>query len=214
MRTLVALLLLANLGFFALARGWLQPYVGLAAQHEREPQRLAGQLNADSVRVLAQAPAAVPSAPVCIQAGPFSGEQLDAIEASLEAAPLSAATWRRLPADAQADWRLLLGGFADSAALARQQELLREQGVDTEVVGAADSPAAALLLGRYPDREAAEAALLQWQQRGLAPANVAPPLATLHWMRVEQPDEALRQQLQALAAATPGSSVVACPAPR
>ena len=34
MRTLVALLLLANLGFFALARGWLQPYLGLASQHE------------------------------------------------------------------------------------------------------------------------------------------------------------------------------------
>ena len=214
MRTLVALLLLANLGFFALASGWLQPYVGLAAQHEREPQRLAAQINADSVRVLAQAPASVPSAPVCIQAGPFSSEQLDAIEASLGAAPRSAATWRRLPADAQADWRLLLGGFSDAAALARQQDLLRQQGVDTEVVGAADSPAAALLLGRYADREAAEAALLQWQQRGLPPANLAPPLATLHWMRVEQPDEALRQQLQALAAATPGSSVVACPAPR
>jgi hypothetical protein len=214
MRTLVALLLLANLGFFALAQGWLQPYVGLATQHEREPQRLAAQLNADSVRVLAQAPDAVPIAPACIQAGPFSSEQLDAIEAGLEAAPRSAATWRRLPAEAQADWRLLLGGFADAAALSRQQELLRGQGVDSEVVGAADSPTAALLLGRYVDREAAEAALLQWQQRGLPPANVAPPLATLHWMRVEQPDEALRQQLQSLAAATPGSSVAACPAPR
>jgi hypothetical protein len=52
MRTLLALLLLANLGFFALSRGWLEPYVGLSAQHEREPQRLAAQLNAQSVRVL------------------------------------------------------------------------------------------------------------------------------------------------------------------
>jgi hypothetical protein len=52
MRTLVALLLLANLGFFALSRGWLEPYVGLSVQHEREPQRLSAQLNAESVRVL------------------------------------------------------------------------------------------------------------------------------------------------------------------
>ncbi len=214
MRTLVALLLLANLGFFALARGWLQPYVGLAAQLEREPQRLAAQLHADSVRVLTAAPAAAPIASACIQAGPFGGEQLDAIEASLQAAPRNAASWRRLPAEADADWRLLLGGFADAAALTRQRETLRQQGVDSDVVGALDSPAAALLLGRYPNRAAAEAALLQWQRRGLATASVAPPMATLHWMRVEQPDEALRQQLQALAAATPGSSVVACPALR
>ena len=45
MRALVALLLLANLGFLALARGWLQPYVGLPTQHEREPQRLAAQVD-------------------------------------------------------------------------------------------------------------------------------------------------------------------------
>ena len=45
MRTLVALLLLANLGFLALAQGWLQPYVGLSTHHEREPQRLAAQID-------------------------------------------------------------------------------------------------------------------------------------------------------------------------
>ena len=67
MRTLVALLLLANLGFFALARGWLQPYLGLAAQHEREPQRLAAQHDADSVRVVTAAAAAEASA-ACAQA--------------------------------------------------------------------------------------------------------------------------------------------------
>ena len=55
---LVALLLLANLGFFALARGWLQPYVGLSTQHEREPQRLAAQVNPESVRVRAVGAAA------------------------------------------------------------------------------------------------------------------------------------------------------------
>jgi len=215
MRTLVALLLLANLGFFALAQGWLQPYVGLAAQHQREPQRLAAQLNAESVRVLAAAaPASAAQAPACIQAGPFSSEQLDAVEATLDAALRNAASWRRLPAEAEGEWRLLLGGFADAAALARRQAALRQEGVDSEAVGMADTPSAALLLGRYPDQQAAEAALSRWQQRGPEPLTVAPPMATLYWMRVEQPHEALRQQLLALAAATPGSSVVACPTPR
>jgi hypothetical protein len=50
MRTLTLLLLLANLGFLALARGWLEPYAGLSTQ--REPQRLAAQHQPQSVRVL------------------------------------------------------------------------------------------------------------------------------------------------------------------
>jgi hypothetical protein len=215
MRTLVALLLLANLGFFALAQGWLQPYVGLATQHQREPQRLAAQLNAESVRVLAAAaPASAARAPACIQAGPFSSEQLDNVEATLGAALRNAASWRRLPAEAEGEWRLLLSGFADAAAQSRRQEALRQEGVDSEAVGMAGTPSAALLLGRYPDQEAAEAALSRWQQRSPEPVTLAPPMATLYWMRVEQPDEALRQQLLALAAATPGSSVIACPVPR
>ena len=37
MRAWVALLLLANLGWLALAQGWLQPYVGLASAQQREP---------------------------------------------------------------------------------------------------------------------------------------------------------------------------------
>jgi len=58
MRALVTLLLLANLGWLALAQGWLQPYVGLSSQHEREPQRLAAQVAADSVRVVPASAAA------------------------------------------------------------------------------------------------------------------------------------------------------------
>jgi hypothetical protein len=73
MRTLVVLLLLANLGWLALAQGWLQPYVGLSSQHEREPQRLAAQIAADSVRVVSAAAAASPArAAVC--ASPQAGD--------------------------------------------------------------------------------------------------------------------------------------------
>jgi hypothetical protein len=215
MRTLVALLLLANLGFFALARGWLQPYLGLSTHHQREPHRLAGQLNADTVRVLAPtASASSAAAPACIQAGPFSSEQLDKAETTWAAELHNAASWRRLPAEAEAEWRLLLGGFADAAALSARQQALRQEGVGSESVGIAGTPSAALVLGRYPDEAAAEAALSQWRQRTQEPLSLAPPMATLYWMRVEQPDEALRRQLQALAEATPGSSVVTCPAPR
>lgn len=63
MRVLVVLLALANLAFFALAQGWLLPYAGLSRDHEREPQRLAEQINAGAVRVVpAQAAAAAAAA--------------------------------------------------------------------------------------------------------------------------------------------------------
>jgi hypothetical protein len=212
MRTLVALLLLANLGFFALAQGWLQPYVGLSTLHEREPQRVAAQVDPASVRVLA-AGAAQGSAD-CLQAGPFSAEQVDAAEAGLAQALHTAASWQRLPADAAGEWRVVLGGFADSVALSRRQESLRLQGVPSEAFGGPDPASAGLQLGHYADKAAAEAALLQWQQRGLSTAMLLAPQPTRHWLRVERPDAALRQQLQALTAAVPGGSVQSCMASR
>lgn len=93
MRALIALLLLANLVFLALAQGWLQPLAGLSTQHEREPQRLAAQLHAETVRVL---PA---DAVTCLQAGPFNAAEAEAAEAALAQAQLPAGTWRRVPVD-------------------------------------------------------------------------------------------------------------------
>lgn len=149
MRALVALLLLANLGFLALAQGWLQPYVGLSTQHEREPQRLAAQIHPESVRVRAAGPAASAAAagPVagsdCLQAGPFRLEQIEAVEAALAPAVRTPTTWQRQPADAAAD-------------------------------------------GHEPQFN----------------------------LRLEQPDTALREQLQGLLTATPGASIGACVATR
>ncbi len=120
MRALIALLLLANLLFLALAQGWLQPLAGLWPQHEREPQRLAAQLHPETVRVLP--PAAVP---VCLQAGPFDAAQAEAAEAALAQAQLPAGSWRRMPADAGADaaqvW--LRVDAADAALRTRLQAL-------------------------------------------------------------------------------------------
>jgi len=143
MRTLVALLLLANLGFLALARGWLQPYVGLSTQHEREPQRLAEQVDPESVRVRAVGAAAAAPNLSCIQAGPFSIEQIEAVEAALAPAMLAPTTWQRQPADLAGDVR-----------------------------------------------------------------------GPMYWLRVEQPDAALHQQLHDLVATTPAGRLGPCAAPR
>ena len=115
MRALVALLLLANLAWLALAQGWLQPYVGLSSQHEREPQRLAAQVAGDSVRVVAIGASASAPASSCLQAGPFSVEQIATLEASLNAA----ISWQRLPAES--------GTFGPAASAPAPQWLRVEQ---------------------------------------------------------------------------------------
>jgi hypothetical protein len=83
MRTLAALLLLANVLFLALAQGWLLPLAGLSTHLEREPQRLAAQLHPETVRVVAAGAAAASEGTQCRQAGPFSAEQADAALAAL-----------------------------------------------------------------------------------------------------------------------------------
>ena len=88
MRWLIALLLLANLLFLALAQGWLQPLAGLSTQ--REPQRLAAQLHAEAVRVV-EAPVPGPPPPTPSASPPPSSKK-----------PGAAAAWkpsaRRSPA--------------------------------------------------------------------------------------------------------------------
>lgn len=62
LRWLVALLLVANAGYFAWTQGYLGP-LGLALREEREPQRLQAQLQPDTIRLLnAPRPASEPQA--------------------------------------------------------------------------------------------------------------------------------------------------------
>ncbi|MFO1331338.1 MAG: hypothetical protein U1E95_02565 [Rubrivivax sp.] len=53
MRWLVLLLVLANLAFFALSQGWLAPLAVLSTSAQREPQRLAAQVQPQALRIVA-----------------------------------------------------------------------------------------------------------------------------------------------------------------
>ena len=218
MRALVALLLLANLVFLALAQGWLLPLAGLSTQQQREPQRLAAQLQPEAVRVIAIGTAASAASPasaaaaaaVCLQAGPFDAAQAAAVEALLAQAQLPAGSWRRLPADAAGDWRVQIGGFADQAALQAQRDELRRQGIESEALAGDGATPPALLLGRYADRAAAEAALLQWRGRGLGEAELSAPGLLQQVLRIDQADAATQARLQALNPQLPGGGFAAC----
>lgn len=101
LRALVVLLLAANLGVLAWTRGWwpqgwLPPPADGA--HQREPGRLAAQVQPESIELLDEPAARRLSAALCLQAGPFTAAQWPAAEAAAASAGLAAGSWQRLPA--------------------------------------------------------------------------------------------------------------------
>ena len=57
LRWFVLALLLANLAFWAWSEGWFVAPLGMGPAVQREPARLARQVQPDSIRVLSPAPA-------------------------------------------------------------------------------------------------------------------------------------------------------------
>ena len=102
MRTLLLLLLLANAAFFAWAQGWLAPAFPAPRHTERETQRLSAQVRPDSVTVLSPQAASAAmlaahnTAPVCLEAGPYTAAEASTAEESLGAI-LAAGNWAREP---------------------------------------------------------------------------------------------------------------------
>lgn len=101
LRALLVLLIGANILFFAWARGWLAPSWPPPRAGEREPQRLAAQVQPERIQVLtpqaasAALSAAREAARVCLEAGPFDAAALAAAEAALAAAGLPDGSWER-----------------------------------------------------------------------------------------------------------------------
>jgi hypothetical protein len=69
-RWLVLLLVLANVGFFALAEGWLAPALVLSTAQQREPGRLAAQVAPERVRIVAAGAVAASAAAALVPAQP------------------------------------------------------------------------------------------------------------------------------------------------
>lgn len=111
LRALVIVLMLVNLAFYGWTQGWLTGVLGLSPDGDREPQRLAAQIEPGALRVLSSgatdrvtAPAPVPATaqiPAPEASEPPAPAPASAAEAPttptlacLEAGPFSPAEWR------------------------------------------------------------------------------------------------------------------------
>jgi len=220
LRTLVALVLLANLFFFGWAQGWFAPGLPPPRQNEHEPERITAQLHADAVTVL---PAPVASAALnaaraaavqCLQAGPFAEADLPAAESMLLAARVPAAAWTREPAPPPPRWLVYAGRVVDANARRVREAELQRLSLPYELLQAPPELAPGLVLSRHDSQAAAEAAMAAVAAssalRGLRVTSLpAAPAQT--FLRLARADPDQQARLQALSPGSLASEFRPCP---
>ena len=215
LRALVALLLVANLAFFGWSQGWLDGVVGVSARGDREPERLARQVDPDRIVILSAANAVLPATQMaCLEAGPFTPAEAAAAEAALQGlAP--AGSWTNVRTEKPGTWLVYMGSYSDREALRRKEEEIRRVRAEFEEVSVPGEGEFGLSLGRFEDRALAERALIQVQQRGIRTARVvqASPTAVFHMLRIERADPALATQLTSAKADALGKGFYDCTRP-
>ena len=204
-RLVVALLVVANLGYFAWTQGWLAGWVSASPLGDRDPVRLAQQVNPTAVVVLTPqaASALVAAAPdptlACLEAGPFDESQIEAAEAALVAL-VPAGHWSRVPSTVPGSWVVYMGKYLDDETFQRKQSELRRLRVNFERATAPPDLVPGLVLGRYEAADLAEQALADLAPRGVRTARVVQlvaPRSTLV-LRVEGAEPALARQVLGL----------------
>ncbi|UUX95914.1 hypothetical protein [Aquabacterium sp. J223] len=214
LRRVAVVLVVANLAVLAWGRGALAPWWPAPGEGDREPERLQRQQRPDAVRVLstgARSAAAPASADrggllasadrACLQSRALTGAEATALRASLAGV---APDLREVALGPRGGvWTLYMGPYASDEQLNLKREQLRRIRLEAEVLRQGPEAGTALVIGRYDERDQAEAALAQLSQRGLRTARVValrPPQPAWQW-RVEAADAALRERLAAVAQA-------------
>lgn len=218
LRALVVALLLANLLFFAWARGWLSPLVAPPHAGEREPERLAAQVHPEALKLLTPqaASAAISEATArCVEAGPFSDAEVGGAEQALARLGIAATAWTRRDVQQPGTWLVYMGRYTDAATMKAKQDELKRLKFSYEELRAPPDLAPALVLSRHDSREAAEAALATGTQHGLRTAKVValPPPPLQHWLRLPHADAETRTKLLALKPPEFAATFAACAKP-
>lgn len=212
LRGLLALLVLANLLFFAWTQGWLDA-VAPAPQHaQREPARLGAQVRPEVVVVLpgrdgrpaaaagAASGVAGAAAAACLESGPHGDAEVAAVEAALAAAGIAPGSWTRESAARAAAWVVFAGRYPDVAARQAREDELRRLGLPVEALEAPAELAPGLMISRHASRDAAELALAAVADKAVKDVRVValPAAPTQHWLRVAAADPDQQARLAAL----------------
>ncbi|MBI3367382.1 MAG: SPOR domain-containing protein [Burkholderiales bacterium] len=232
LRTLVALLVAANLLLLAYGQGWLDGVIGIRPDGDREPERLQRQVHPGWVRVVpppaasavlaaaaasaaAGAASAASGAPVmlaCLEAGPFAPAELAAAEKALRDAGLASGAWTSLRTERKGAFMIYMGRYPDDEALQKKLDELRRLKLSVEALRNSPELQPGLSLGRFDDKAAADSELGRLSQRGVNTARVitlTPPVA-MTTLRLQAADAAQRELLLPLKLAPQGKSFQPC----
>ena len=205
MRTLVLLLLLANLSLFA--------YTRLDASREGEAVRLAEQVQPDKIKLLTPqqvaglGPAKVAAlADVCIEWGPLSEADRPRAFADLEPLALGKLLTQRRIETTLSYW-VFLPPAANRADAERRAADARSKGIGDASIVETGAQRFAVSLGGYASEEAAKTRLAQVIAQGVTNARAGPRQQVIvHTMLVvRDPQASVIAKLRDLVPAYPGS---------
>ena len=220
LRLLVLLLVIANAAFYGWRQGWLDDVVGVRAQGDREPGRLALQVEPQRVRVLSAGPAkggsptamAPEAATVCLEVGPYTAAQQGPAQSAI-AGVVPPDRIEDARHETPAVWIVFMGPYTDADGRRKKVDELRRLKVTSEEVRQVPELGDGLALGRFDNRAAAERALADVTGKGVRTARLAqlvPPVVT-HTLRIANVSPELQQQLVALQVpGLAGKSFAAC----
>ena len=179
-----------------------------AASSASEPGSSATAIDAASAGA-----AALPSGS-CLEAGPFAGNELAAIEAAL----LKVAQrrdWVVQAIDSPGVWLIYMGVFSSRQESLGKQGELRRLGIGFEEVLNPPELRPGLSLGRFSEGARANERLAELRRKGINSARViaATNTRTLHVVRLPQPSSALQAKLAQMDQGLLGKSFVPCAKP-
>jgi hypothetical protein len=216
LRALVIALFLANLAWWA----WHTPLLGLGGSDstEREPQRLARQVNPELIKVLPALPpepspppaSAAEPATQCLETGPLDEAGYTAAKQALQSASVAVDAWVEVRRERPASYAVYMGRFPDEEQLRRKREELLRIHVPFESYSASTPAGLApgYTLGRYPTNDQAQARLKELQAKGVRTARVVVlvPASTEHTLRLDQASPAQQAALAPASAASTSTS--------
>ncbi len=189
LRLVAIALLLANGLYFAWSQGLLAGF-GLAPAQQHEPERLQGQIEAGTLRLLngprepvqtapptnapaVTAPTQVAAAPTgtCWQASGFTPTQAEALRSALAGSGLVPEQWRFNEVRSAGRWVVYMGRYNDEQMTKKKNELRQLKIEFREVNLPTTGPG--LALGTFSSEEAVQQALKDVAKKGVRSARAA-----------------------------------------
>lgn len=211
LRALVIALLVLNALFFGWSQGWLDRVVGIKAGGDREPERLAQQINPERITLLSPQAASALQTRSCLALGPFNGDAaLAEAQAALQRAGFAASDWQLQTAEQAGVWAVASIRLPSKDFQARKEETYKKMKIAFEYLSGPPEELPTMVLSRHASDKAAQAALEALTQRALKGLRVLQLQAPLirHSLSIPKADGAQQAKLAGL-----GFKACAAPAP-